>query len=466
MLVCPLCRSETPYIKNGMITTYYENGSVKVRAHYTNNQLNGLYEEYYENGVKSSEFTIFEGYTESPDIDYLQSGPNATTYSDYAKLSFSAIDKKQRLNFEYFDTAPNLDSFQLNEIITAAITLSGEGHNDVNNIALLGSPSITQYQVPLNRNNSNGQYNFSINFGDSSGGFIEKLRSDFAQNFTFFCRPDWYPQDKSQNGYTNFTAFKLIDQDFIPFDNPYYSLFLSETSAESLFGIPPYEGWKPSIRSLRRTYEAPEANRIFIVGLDKTNAARISFLLQDLESQNPYLPPDERPTNWLGEVAPFVMINDKLNCETDVKQAAEQFYNKLSPGRNIIEFECDLITTWDDDQKYTPTNRENLSGQIDCTIGGTAVTGTSTAFLSEVQVGDFLYLENGLKVGYVRTINSDFSITLVSGAQTSSNGAKFYNDYTQYLNQYRKAYQHYVAYCSEKYNEILSYYHSIFLAYF
>ena len=420
----------------GIATTINSNTSLGFWSYDNNTYIN----EGYNIFPKGDDFILFEGYLGSPEITYLQSAfddvftPN---YEKYSLLNFSAIDKLAHLNKIYYSEAPNFDNTELPNIFSKNIIYGGSGNNDPNQKDLTVDYTINTYQVPINRNNSNGQYNFVANLGDTVGGYLEKVRSDFAQNFTFFCRPDWYPQDKSQNGYTNFTAFKLIDQDFIPYDNPYYNLFLSETSAESLFGIPPYEGWKPSIRSLRRTYEAPEANRIFIVGLDKTDAARISFLLQDLESQNPYFAPDERPTNWLGEVAPFVMINDKLNCETDVKQAAEQFYNKLSPGRNIIEFECDLITAWDNTQKYTPTNRENLSGQITTSLAGTAVTGTSTAFLSEVQVGDFLYLESGLKVGYVRTINSDFSITLVSGSFVTSNGAKFYNDYTQYLNQYR-----------------------------
>jgi hypothetical protein len=419
----------------GIATTINSNTSVGFWSYDNNTYIN----ESYNNEPKGDDFILYEGYLSSPEITYIQAGDEFFTpnYEKYSLLNFTAYDKLAHLNKVYYSEAPNFDNIELPEIFNSNIIYGGSGNNDPNQKDLTIDYTINTYQVPLNRNNSNGQYNFVSNLGDNVGGFLEKMRSDFAQNFTFFCRPDWYPKDKSQNGWSNFSAFKMIDQDFIPFENPYYNLFLSEAQAESLFGIPTYDGWKPSIRSLRRTYEAPEANRIFIVGLDKTNGARLQFLKQDLESQNPYIPPADRPSNWLGDVHPFVMINDKLNTDTDVIQAANQFYNKLTPGRNIIEFECDLITAWDDTQKYTPTNRENLSGQIDCSLGVTAITGTSTAFLSEVQVGDFLYLENGLKVGYVRTINSDFSITLVSGSFAASNGSKFYNDYTQYLNQYR-----------------------------
>jgi len=388
-----------------------------------------------------SEFIIFEGYTAAPDIDYLQSGPNATTYSEYAKLSFSAIDKKQRLNFEYFDTAPNFDSFSLDESVAAALTISGEAHNNINNIALITSPSIQQYQVPINRNNSNGQYNFSINFGDTAGGFIEKLRSDFAQNFVFFAKSDWKKKQNSQKGFNNFTFFELKDYNYLPsatdpsINN--VSLYLNETLAQNDGLIPIYASYKRTIRNLRKTYETPEANRIIIIGLNKSDGSRIQVVLNDEASQNALKLPINRPNNWLGDVYPFVMINDKFNTKSDAEQAANQFFDKITTGREIIEFESDLLTFYDNYTKYVPSSGPTpLSGQIQFNEIETTVYGDSTAFTTELEIGDVLYDNTGRVIGLVYSITDDFELELNANATYTQASFIPFNNYTQVLNEY------------------------------
>lgn len=49
ILICPLCRCELPYIKNGLINTYYDNASLHTRIFYNNDIMDGLYETYYPN---------------------------------------------------------------------------------------------------------------------------------------------------------------------------------------------------------------------------------------------------------------------------------------------------------------------------------------------------------------------------------------------------------------------------------
>jgi hypothetical protein len=77
--LCPLCRNENNYIKNGLITTYFNefdsnSGNLKIRANYNNNQLHGLYEEFYENCNLASKFTIFYNKMEGERIEYYDNG--------------------------------------------------------------------------------------------------------------------------------------------------------------------------------------------------------------------------------------------------------------------------------------------------------------------------------------------------------------------------------------------------------
>ena len=383
----------------------------------------------YTNEPNYEPICIFDGYLDSPDITYIQ----GINYDNYALLSFNAIDKKQRLNASYFNVAPNFDSQNLPTIIQQSILLGGQGQNDVNQPNLSVSGSIFQYLVPLNRNNSQGQYNFVLNLGDTSGGFIEKIRSDFAQNFTFLNRGGWSANQESQNGWNFSNSFLMQDLDEVQPVSPPVVLYLNEDTALSNGGIPIYESNKRTIRNLQKTYETPEANRIIITGLDKTDGSRIEFLKDDFESQNALLAPALRPDNWLGDVYPYVMINDKLNSYSDVQQTGNQFYAKLSPGRELISFETDFLTYFNSQSKYT-SNFNNPLGTL--TLNATsAVLGVSTDFTNDLSVGDTIYTSQGIVIGIVQSITDNNNLTLISATNITGSGI-FFNKSTYYLNQF------------------------------
>jgi len=410
----------------GIATTITNNTNLSLLV----NNIPGIeYNIDYSNEPNYEPICIFDGYLDSPDITYIQ----GLNYDEYALLSFNAIDDKQRLNASYFNVAPNFDSQNLPTIIDQSILMAGQGQNNVNVQNLAVSGSIFQYNVPLNRNNSQGQYNFVLNLGDTSGGFIEKIRGDFAQNFTFLNRGDWSINKISQDGFNFSNNFLMQDLDEVPPTSPPIILYLNEETALANGGIPIYESNKRTIKNLQKTYETPEANRIIITGLDKTDGARIEFLKDDFESQNPLLGPALRPDNWLGDVYPFVMINDKLNSYSDVQQTGNQFFAKLSPGRELISFETDFLTYFNSQSKFT--NNFNLPlGTL--TLNATsAVLGVSTAFTTDLQVGDTLYTNLGVVIGIVQSITDDNNLILISATNITGSGI-FFNTSTYYLNQY------------------------------
>ena len=373
---------------------------------------------------------IFEGYLMPPQINYIQ-GEN---YDKYSLLEYEALDKHNHLNLEYYSEAPNFDNTDLEIIFTTNIIFGGSGNNDPNKIDLYVSPTLSTYQVSQNRNNSQGQYNFIANLGDNVGGFLEKLRSDFAQNFTFFNKGTWYPSLYGQSQYLQYNQFQLLDLDYVPAQPPFVSLYLNEQSAQNDGGIPIYDSYKRTIRTMRKTYEKPEANRIFIIGLEKSTGDRLQLLLDDNISQNPLLAPALRPNNWLGDVNPFVMINDKLNTKTDISQAANQFYAKLTPGRELIEFTCDLQTYFDFTSRFIPNNITPLSGTITTNTSTTLVSGVGTFFTTELSVGDTLYDSDGIVLGIIGSISTDTSLDLIQNATATMSGT--YNNFTVYKNQY------------------------------
>ena len=421
------------YLQDGTFIGYVNNITSNTALTLVTQNANNYADVSYSDDPIYQPISLFEGYLNSPEITYIQ-GPN---FEKYSLLGFEAIDKLQRLNQVYYSEAPNFDSINLEKIFGVNLIYAGAGNNDPNKTDLQVTDTINTYQIPINRNNSNGQYNYVANLGDNVGGYLEKLRSDYAQNFTLFCRGAWVPSQYNQNQYNNFFQFQLRDLDYIEnlFDTIPMDLFLSEYDAESLFGLPIYQSYKRTIRGLKRVWERPEANRIFIIGLDKTNGSRIQYLKEDTAAQNPYYSPADRPRNWTGTVDPYVMINDKLNCNTDVVQTAEQFYARLTPGREIIEFQSDLLTTWDYTSKFVPTNRIPLLGTI--TYGATnQVLGSSTEFTTELQVADSIFNPQGQLIGVVESIQNNSQLTLMNVPSISDYDGGFYNDYTVYLEQY------------------------------
>ena len=393
------------------------------------NQIPGIeYNISYSNEPNYSAITLFDGYLDSPDITYIQ-GQN---FENYSLLSFNASDRKTRQNLNYFNVAPNFDNTNIPLLIQNVNFLSGLVLNDPNATNTKGSPSLATYQVPINRNNSQGQYNFVINLGDTAGGFIEKIRSDFAQNYVFYFKNDWNFNTYSENGYNYNSTFYLRDLGYYRAQTPPVVLYLNEETAFNNGGIPIVESYKRTIRNLQRTYETPEANRILITGLDKTDGSRIEFRKDDTISQNPLLAPSLRPDNWVGDVFPYVMINDKLNSYSDVRQAGNQFYDKLTVGREIISFETDLLTYFD---STTQSTRSNLTGTISLN-STSAVVGSGTSFLSELNPGDTLYTSTGNKVGIVSTITDNDDLFLISPTNITGSGLTF-NNSTYVLNQYR-----------------------------
>ena len=385
----------------------------------------------FKNEPNYFELSIFEGFLSSPQINYIV-GEN---YNKYSNLVFSAIDKKQHLNKMFFDTAPNFDNISLQDGISQALLMSGGTSNDYRTPNALASPTILTYQVPLNRNNSNGQYNYGLNLGDSSGSYIEKIRSDFANNFTSLYKNNWNYALITNNAYINDFTFQLIDLDFISYLPPNVVLYLNEETAENYGGIPIYESYKRTIRSASKVYEQPEANRVVIVGLDKSSSGRITEIINDEPSQNYNTLPQNRPNNWLGEVSPFVYMNEKLNSLQDVKQVAQQYFNRITKGRELIEFDSDLLYYYDSSTKVW--NSDSLVGQItiDTTVN---VSGVGTFFTVDLSPGDYIYKSsNGAKIGMVKNIISDTQLELFENYIQTIEYNIDYNKNTIYLNEYQ-----------------------------
>jgi hypothetical protein len=358
-----------------------------------------------------TERIIFDGYLRNPEIEYIQ----GTNYDKYSLLTFEGYCQKQSLNDVYFTKAPSYDSLSYNDAIRSLLFYGGILGDDY---AIDTAGYITGYSLGINRNNSNGQYNWTANVSDSIGSFIEKIRSELSQNVVYYNQKQWY-FDPVQNKYIQSDVHRFSDSsnkaEYIIFS---YPIYLSETSANTFGSVPVNKAYKRTIRNLKKTYEAPEANQVIVIGLDKTNNDRITSIVDDVNSQNPSI--TNRPNNWLGCVKSATIINDRLNSKNQVSKTANLLFNKISTGREIIEFQSDLLTFFDGASKATSSiSPLSRTGVITTSTSSNTVTGVGTSFTTELVPGSKLYTSTGIFIGTVNTITSNTSLTLVLFAAVS-----------------------------------------------
>jgi len=87
-----------------------------------------------------------------------------------------------------------------------------------------------------------------------------------------------------------------------------------------------------------------------VIGADpKTNQLLYNFAYVDVNSQDPTYAPSARPQNWRGRPVEYILSEPSLTTQTAVNQAAELLGDRLINGRQLIEWESDLLTYQDVD---------------------------------------------------------------------------------------------------------------------
>ncbi len=89
------------------------------------------------------------------------------------------------------------------------------------------------------------------------------------------------------------------------------------------------------------------------------------------------------------------------------------------------QYNGSIVNITHDDLNLVDAKVKMLSGKITVAQNSTAVSGTSTKFNSELEVGSVLYTEGDEVVGVVKSIASDTKLTLVDGSALTLNTVSF-----------------------------------------
>lgn len=140
----------------------------------------------------------------------------------------------------------------------------------------------------------------------------------------------------------------------------------------------------------------PEANDIWVTGLDRRTGRPIVVHYPDRESQDPTLDPEARPTNWLGSIRRYGLYDPNLPTLEACIRAAELLYQRLTPARVIDEFLAELqlwpdgypvwrgamFELWDGTQTIE-TRLQSFSGRFDLVDGWQEMR-----YICERQIGE------------------------------------------------------------------------------
>lgn len=98
-------------------------------------------------------------------------------------------------------------------------------------------------------------------------------------------------------------------------------------------------------RSLHSTGIEPEANMIWVQGIDyKTRRPLVAYVNVDA-LQDPTLAPSERDPDWSGDILIYGVHNGGLSTQAEVEEAARRRERRMAYSRKLREVEIDLMSS-------------------------------------------------------------------------------------------------------------------------
>ncbi len=87
----------------------------------------------------------------------------------------------------------------------------------------------------------------------------------------------------------------------------------------------------------------PEANDVYVTGLDPATWKPIIVRKVDDDSADAGLPPSMRPENWVGEYWEVAWVDPYLSSVEACNNAIDLLFPRLSVARELIEIECEMM---------------------------------------------------------------------------------------------------------------------------
>ena len=278
---------------------------------------------FYNTASPPQTLDLMRGTMSAPVITYTESDPNYKI----STLAYELRDRSYDFEISQLTDSIPLDGMTFTQAIGNLLTTIGYTSAD-----FYVSPN--SFVIPTNADIASGTYNLTPSREDTIASILERMKRDYAATWYTGWRPDYL---------SGSTYYYWTDLDAAS-TTPAITLFQSIQSAIS----PPnnlsqQNAQNQVIYSLKKQYEAPEANHIYVCGVDYRTGNLIYSFYNDTASQTPNTAPASRPKNWVGRTKAAVLIDPSITTQAAADYSKNILANRLSRGRTIIEFDSELL---------------------------------------------------------------------------------------------------------------------------
>ena len=275
----------------------------------------------------TSDIDVVRGTLDPPEIEFFDRDDSAN--NDLALLSFKGTDRSGIMDRTWFQSTiayDNLPISGMGGVINDLIAVAGFDPFADTDLDIDDTKTATSFDFSL------GKWSLLPERGDTVGKWIDKIHEEYCSTWTRGWMPDalsYVYRWKSPNSISPTPVMTL------------YQSIAAATTAGVTEALRP----KRVIRRLRQVYERPEANQIQVLGQDPHTGELLWATMNDTASQEPTTAPASRPTNWLGAVEPILYQDPGINNLSAVGYIALTLSQRLTPGRDIVEWESDLLVS-------------------------------------------------------------------------------------------------------------------------
>jgi hypothetical protein len=279
---------------------------------------------------------IMIGTLDSPKINRMDND-TANRWSTY---DFQGNDRSSDFDITMVQATPALDDYPLGNAIRNLVRLCGYvddgGAYDNCSIFIANDGSPTEFVLPFTTNASKGEWTWTVERGETVGGALDRLQSDFASTWV----KGWFPNSNNAGGYTYSwetpnTAPTAADVTLWPTveaaNNPQQGNLTMPYASFCVY------------RSLNIWTEPAECNSVVVVGRDPRRGQIIYGYFQDGPSQDATLAPASRPLNWRGRPVHYILTDPSLTSQSKVSYATGILQNRLTVNRQMIEVSSDML---------------------------------------------------------------------------------------------------------------------------
>lgn len=263
---------------------------------------------------------VFRGSLTSPQIEYAQ----GDTTLKRALYRYSGQDRSRDFDLAYMVESFPYDGLAIDVVIADLMEVAGYSY------ATDASVDSSAFVVPYSTNISKGQYALTPDYGDTVGGLLDKLQTEYFATWV----KGWMPTT---------SGYKYIWRDVNnAATTPVVTLYQSYANALTA-GVPTSLAGKRVVRRMSLNYETPEATSVTVKGMDPATGLLLTRTYIDTAAETSGTAPASRPLNWRGRPCLYELRDPALTTQAAVDASALVLYNRLTTGRTLVEWESDFL---------------------------------------------------------------------------------------------------------------------------